>query len=165
MDEPPSGMLLPGYIFLPRGVANAKLEASSWTKKSPPNTIERSLVLLGHTVDEGRLFDVMAVRQYLKKTGKNMADQHLIGRGEAGILAVYAGLLGEMPKQVTLLHPTKTHKEGPHFLNIMRVLDVPEALGLLAPTPLTIVGGMDPAFDRTAEIYRLAGASDKLIRR
>jgi hypothetical protein len=37
--------------------------------------------------------------------------------------------------------------------------------GLLAPTPLTIVVGLDPAFDRTAEIYKLAGAGDKLKRK
>jgi hypothetical protein len=45
------------------------------------------------------------------------------------------------------------------------LLDIPDTLGLLAPTPLTIIGGMDPAFDRTAEIYRLAGAADKLKRK
>jgi hypothetical protein len=45
------------------------------------------------------------------------------------------------------------------------VLDIPEALGLLAPTPLTIIGGKDRAFDRTEEIYRLAGAGDKLVRK
>jgi hypothetical protein len=56
--------------------------------------------------------------------------------------------------------------EGPYFLNVLRVLDIPEALGLLAPNvKLTIIGGKDAAFDRTAEIYRLAGAADKLIRK
>ena len=64
-----------------------------------------------------------------------------------------------------VIDPPKSHKEGPHFLHVLRVLDIPEALGLLAPTPLTIIGGLDPAFDRTAEIYRLAGAADKLTRK
>jgi hypothetical protein len=50
-------------------------------------------------------------------------------------------------------------------LNVLRVLDIPEALGLLAPMPLTIIGGNDQAFDRTAEIYRLAGAAEKLKRK
>ena len=45
------------------------------------------------------------------------------------------------------------------------VLDIPEALGLLAPTPLTIIGGNGRAFDRTAEIYRVAGAAAKLTRK
>jgi hypothetical protein len=66
---------------------------------------------------------------------------------------------------VVVIDPPKSHKEGPYFLNVMRVLDVPEALGLLAPTPLTIIGGDDKAFARTAEIYRLAGAADKLKRK
>jgi hypothetical protein len=48
---------------------------------------------------------------------------------------------------------------------VLRVLDIPEALGLLAPTPFTIIDGLDPAFDRTAENYRLAGAADKLTRK
>jgi hypothetical protein len=39
----------------------------------------------------------------------------------------------------------------------MRVLDIPDALGLLAPRPLRITGGEGKAFDGTAEIYKLAG--------
>jgi hypothetical protein len=42
----------------------------------------------------------------------------------------------------------------------MRVLDVPDALGLIAPRPLTIYSN-DKAFERTAEIYKRAGAADK----
>ena len=89
----------------------------------------------------------------------------MVGRKQAGILAAYAALFEPSIKEVVVIDPPKSHKDGPHFLGILRVLDIPEALGLLAPTPLTIIGGMDPAFDRTAEIYRLAGASDKLKRK
>ena len=45
--------------------------------------------------------------------------------------------------------------------------DIPDALGLLAPdVKLTLIGknAGDKAFDRTAEIYRLAGAADKFKR-
>lgn len=61
--------------------------------------------------------------------------------------------------------PPKSPKEGPYFLGVLRVLDIPDALGLLAPRKLTIIGGRDPVFDRTEEIYRRAGAADKLIRK
>jgi len=47
------------------------------------------------------------------------------------------------------------------------VLDIPEALGLLAPdVKLTLVGknAKDPAFDRTAALYKAAGAADKFRR-
>ena len=62
--------------------------------------------------------------------------------------------------------PPKSHKEGPYFLNVLRVLDIPEALGLLAPNvKLTLINARDPAFDRVEQIYRLAGAADKLTRK
>ena len=91
-------------------------------------------------------------------------DAYFVGKGQAGILAAYAALFEPSIKEVVVIDPPKSHKEGPHFLGVLRLLDIPEALGLLAPTPLTIVGGKDRAFDRTEEIYRLAGAADKLVR-
>jgi hypothetical protein len=60
---------------------------------------------------------------------------------------------------VVIIDPPKSHKEGPIFLNVLRVLDIPEALGLLAPTKLMLINARDPAFDRTEQIYKLAGAA------
>ena len=68
--------------------------------------------------------------------------------------------------EVAILDPSATHRDGPHFLNVLRVLDIPEALGLLAPdVTLTLIGAKDKAFDRTAAIYKLAGAEAKFIRK
>ena len=39
------------------------------------------------------------------------------------------------------------------------------ALGMLAPTPLTLIGAKDAAFDKTVEIYKAAGAGDKISRK
>ena len=50
---------------------------------------------------------------------------------------------------------------------IRRVLDIPDALGLLAPnTKVTIAGkvSLSKAFDKTARIFELAGAKGKLKR-
>ncbi len=137
---------------------------SGWSKKSPPNYVERSHALLGRTVDEGRLLDVLS-HLYYERQFKRDDKRKIVGKGPAGILAAYAAHFEPAVKEVIIINPPKSHKEGPHFLGVLRVLDIPEALGLLAPTPLTIVGGNDPAFDRTEEIYRLAGAADKLKRK
>jgi len=57
-------------------------------------------------------------------------------------------------------------EDGPIFLNVLRVLDIPEALGLLAPdVKLTIVNGKDKSFDRTEQLYKLAGAEGKFERK
>jgi dienelactone hydrolase len=143
-------------MFYPRGYRG------EWTRKSPPNTLERSLALLGQTADTGRVRDVMAI---LGSIGP--LNGPVIGRGEAGIIAAYAVLFAPAGVDEVVIHdPPASHRDGPHFLNVLRVLDVPEALGLLAPDiKLTLIGAKDPAFDRTAAIYKLAGAGDKFTRK
>ncbi len=156
------------FILSPRGGKD-----SAWTHKSPPNYVERAHALLGRTVDQGRVWDVAAtVRQLdakelrpLTSTLEGKRGWRVIGRGQAGILAAYAALFEPSIQEVIVVDPPASHVEGPTFLNVMRVLDVPEALGLLAPTKLTLVNAKDKAFDRTAEIYKLAGAEANLQRK
>jgi hypothetical protein len=147
------------YLVSPAGEIFAP-----WTSKSPPNYVQRSHALLGQTVDEGKVWDVISTVRVLEKTG-SLRGTTIVGENRDGILAAYAALFEPSIKEVIVVNPPKSHKDGPHFLGVLRVVDIPEALGLLAPTPLTIIGGNDPAFDRTEEIYRLAGGADKLKRK
>jgi dienelactone hydrolase len=136
-----------------------------WSDKSPPNYVERSHVLVGRTIDTDSVWETCSACRIWSESELKDGKWKLIGKGQSGIVAAYAALFEPSIKEVIVINPPKSHKEGPHFLNVLRVLDIPEALGLLAPRPLTIIGGNDPAFDRTAEIYRLAGAADKLTRK
>ncbi|HEX7902157.1 MAG TPA: prolyl oligopeptidase family serine peptidase [Planctomycetota bacterium] len=126
-----------------------------WTIKNPPNTVEREFALLGWSADAERARDLASMLA---------AAPTVVGRGRSGIIGAYASLLfgrGE----VVVIDPPASHREGPHFINVLRVLDIPEALGMLAPRKLTLINAKDPAFDRTVEIYRRAGAADKIDRR
>jgi dienelactone hydrolase len=156
-----------GFNLWPRGAFITP--HYQWTTKSPPNFVERAHVLLGRELNSRQVWDVIALHHAIREEalkGKQKPNVHRIGgSGKQGILAAYAGLFEPSIKEVVVIDPPKSHKEGPHFLNVLRVLDIPEALGLLAPTSLTIIGGDDKAFERTAEIYRLAGAADKLKRK
>ncbi len=133
-----------------------------WTRKNPPNTVERSLALLGQTVDGGRVRDLASYAIGFE------ADNALVGRGPAGLLATFGAVFANAKKpKVLVLDPPTSFRDGPHLLNIQRVLDVPEAFGLLAPdVKLTLIGASakDKAFDRTAAIYKAAGAADKFVR-
>jgi cephalosporin-C deacetylase-like acetyl esterase len=145
------------YLVLePRGVG-----LSAWTIKSPPNYVERSHALLGTTVDQGRVRDIIATVRYMNEKG----DWKIIGRGQAGIIAAYAALFEPSIKEVIIVDPPTSHRDGPTFLNVLRVLDIPEALGMLAPRPLTLINAKDKAFDHTEQIYKLAGAEGKLQRK
>jgi hypothetical protein len=139
----------------------------AWTRKSPPNYVERSHVLLGRTIDELKVYRLIgSVRNYRQNIEGVGAPQKIVAVGPAGILAAYAALLEPSIKEVIIIDPPKSHMEGPIFLNVLRVLDIPEALGMLAPdVKLTLVNAKDKAFDRTAEIYKRAGAEAKFQRK
>jgi hypothetical protein len=146
----------------PRGGFHAQ-----WVRKNPPNTVERSLALLGQTVDTGRVRDVAGVYAGVLRP-EVKAPFRAGGRGQAGVIAAYAALIvpGAI-QELAIIDPPTSHRDGPHFLNVMRVLDIPEALGLLAPdVKLTLVGksAKAEAFDRTAAIYKAAGAADRFNR-
>jgi cephalosporin-C deacetylase-like acetyl esterase len=150
----------PVHLMKPRGIANP------WTAKSPPNYVERSHALVGLTVDQGRVYDIaaMARQKFAKKEDKALC--RVVGRGQAGILAAYAALFEPSIKEVVIIDPPKSHRDGPIFLNVLRVLDIPDALGLLAPNvSLTLINAKDKAFDRTAAIYKLAGAEGNFKRK
>jgi dienelactone hydrolase len=150
------------YVCTPRGVGPTR-----WTRKNPPNYVERSHVLLGRTVDTGRVWDVIASARYLHDKYGGRAAVHVLGEGSAGVLAVYAALWEPQIAGVILNRPMLSHMnaEAPQFLNVLRVCDVPDAIGMLAPRPVTVYGGGEDALEKVTEIYAAAGASKNFVKR
>jgi len=127
----------------------------------PPYYIQRSLPLLGRTVDSCRLLDAVAAAAQASE-GNRGGPWKIIGSGPAGIIAAYAALLEPRLTEAVLVDPPASHRDGPIFLNVLRVLDIPEALGLLAPRPLTILTSHPDSFEHTASLYHLAGGNLKV---
>jgi hypothetical protein len=161
-DEPAEpawldGVALPDdlvYICQPRGVGETR-----WTRRNPPNTVERSFALLGQTADTARVRDVIsAVRSVAARVDD--IDLCIAGKGAAGVIAAYAGLFEPRIHAVVVLEPPASHMDpgAPQFLNVLRVCDIPDVLGMLAPRPLTLTHAADASFERTAAIYAAAGA-------
>jgi hypothetical protein len=146
------------YVCAPRGV-----DQTRWTRKNPPNYVERSHVLLGQTVDTGRVCDIIATARYLRVAYGENVPVHLVGGGPAGVLAAYAALWEPEIAGVTAISPPLSHMEAeaPQFLNVLRVCDIPDVLGMLAPRPLTMHGEDAAALQKVARIYTAAGARDE----
>jgi dienelactone hydrolase len=134
--------------------------AMRWSDPAP-YYVQRSLPLLGQTVDSGRLTDVLAAAAQALGSERK-ARVHIIGRGRAGLLAANAALMEPRLAEVVIVEPPLSYRDGPIFLNVLRVTDVPEALGLLAPRPLTIYTTETAGFGRTANLYRSAGTTLKI---
>ncbi|MFM9965570.1 MAG: alpha/beta hydrolase family protein [Planctomycetaceae bacterium] len=148
-------------VLSPRGSG----EFSAWTQKNPPNYVERAHALLGRTVDAGRVWDIQATARWLHEAEGNRLSVAVVGKGQAGVLGAYAALFETCIAEITLVDPPSTHRHGPHFLGVMKVLDIPEALGLLAPRRVTLIDAKDAAFNRTADDYEAAGYAGRIQRK
>jgi hypothetical protein len=146
-------------VVAPRNTGPARWEDPA------PFYIRRALALLGRTVDGDRWRDVRTVLgSVLNSTVPGTAPAWgIAGRGEAGVVAAYAALFEPRIGRTLLVDPPASHRSGPIFLNVLRVLDIPDALGLLAPRPLTIHTTETAAFERTAEIYGLTSGRFELL--
>ena len=171
-EDDPEGVL-PEWTkdLIPQGQSAAVLSPRGcgatlkWTQKNPPNYVERAHALLGRTVDAGRVWDIQAVSRALHETDSAERTIAVVGKGRAGVLGAYAALNELSIAQVVAVDPPATHRDGPHFLGVMKVLDIPDGLGLLAPKHLTLVGAKNVAFDRTEAVFKAAGHAGRVQRR
>jgi hypothetical protein len=140
----------------PRGIGETK-----WTTKNPPNHVARSHVLIGRTVDAGRVWDVIAAARHLATKGKSI---DVAGKGAAGLIGAYAAVFAPQISEVTVIAPPHTHMDNaaPQFLNVLRVCDVPDSLGLIAPRRLTVLDVDPKHFVATLVAYLAAEAGGKL---
>jgi dienelactone hydrolase len=147
------------YVCEPRGVG-----ASRWTCKNPPNYVERAHLLLGRTVDGGRVWDVAATARFVRSRHPGQVPVHLAGERAGAVLAAQAALCEPDIAGLILYQPPASYMDAsaPVLLNVLRVCDVPETLGMLAPRSLVLSGGSTEVVERVTAIYRLAGAQDQL---
>lgn len=115
--------------FAPRGVG-----LSAWG--TDPRTliqIRRRFMLLGQTVDSMRVWDITRAVQVLKSLPElNNVSIELDAEGMMGVNAVYAAIFEPQISRLTLAHIPSSHDEGPDYLNVLRFLDLPQAVALAA---------------------------------
>ena len=147
------------YACQPRGVGDLR-----WTTKAPPNRFERQAALVGQTLDEGRVRDVIAAARYMHEVTKKPIL--LAGEKSAGVLAAYAALLEPKIAGVIVKDLPTSHMDpaAPQFLNVLRVCDIPDAIGMLAPRPVTLIGS-EALASKVKAIYTAEGDTDRLTLR
>ena len=80
-----------------------------------------------------------------------------------GILALYAALFDERIQEVILNDPPASHWQRPALLNVLRVTDIPEVAGALAPRRLVSLTKLPETFDYTQHLYQLQRASRQFV--
>lgn len=114
----------------PRGVGPTKWELDD--KKAVH--LPRRFYLLGKTIDDGRVWDVRRAVQALA-TMPTLSGSRiwLQSDGTSAGIALYAGIYESRVERLDLHRLPKSHREGPIFLNVLRTLDMPQAVALAYP--------------------------------
>jgi len=128
----PDGETAPSELtawVAPRGTGSA-----AWSGDEKKQTqIRRRFMLLGQTLEGMQAWDVRRAIQAVRSmpATKDLPITLEASGATAGV-ALYASLFEPPVAALDLRDLPASHMQGPHFLNVLRVLDVPQALTMAA---------------------------------
>ncbi|MGV3771331.1 MAG: alpha/beta hydrolase family protein [Verrucomicrobiales bacterium] len=115
-------------IFLiPRGVGPTALPKDKFKRTQ----ILRRYMLLGQTLDSMQVWDIKrALEAALKSTPVSIDTLHLHAKGQMAVNVLYAAIFTGNFGSLQLEQLPATHMEGPDYLNVLRFMDVPQAIAM-----------------------------------
>lgn len=94
--------------------------------------IRRRFMLLGGTLDGQRVWDLRRGIRAFRVLFPGLRHLDVAARGPLAVHAVYAALFEAGPRRLRLQElPASLRREAPDYLNVLQVLDLPEALALV----------------------------------
>ncbi|MCO6458488.1 MAG: acetylxylan esterase, partial [Pirellulaceae bacterium] len=126
-------------------------------------TARRTYPLLGQTLPERQTSDLLAAVALLREE-PTTGPLAVYGQGPTAVLAIYAGLLDPRISEIVLADCPTSHEDpqGPEFLGVLRLGDLPHNLALAYPRTITFVGPMPEPYEWTRQLYDKLGAGDKV---
>jgi cephalosporin-C deacetylase-like acetyl esterase len=126
--------------------------------------VERTAVWVGRTIAAMQVWDVLRTIDWAVNEEKISAPSIAIyGKGEMATVALYAGLFDQRISEVIVNDLSGSHWQGSALLNVLRVTDIPEVAGALAPRRLASVTKFPASFEHTRQIYRLQRAAEQFV--
>ena len=119
-----------GMAFVaPRGIGR-----TAWnTDPAKQTQIRRRFMLLGQTLDGMRVWDVRRAIQAVRTIdGLAKVPLRVDAEREMAGIALYAALFEPDIQHVELHDLSPSHRTGPDFLNVLRFLDIPQTVAMVA---------------------------------
>ena len=114
----------------PRGAGPTSFAERSEKKRTH---LLRRFQLLGETIESGQVWDIMQSTAALRSIpGFAKAPLSLQSQKEMATNALYASLFIPEVKQLDLHQLPASQRQGPTYLNVLRYMDVPQAVALAA---------------------------------
>jgi dienelactone hydrolase len=115
-------------FFAPRGVEPPAKPVDA--KKA--RHLLRRYMLLGETLDSMRVWDIRCAAEALKALPEfNKTPLCVRAQGEMGVNAAYAALFEPQIQKLDLERLPRSHAQGPDYLNVLKVGDIPQMLEFL----------------------------------
>ncbi len=93
--------------------------------------IRRRFMLLGETIDSARIWDIVQTIRWLQATNKfGKLPIRLEAEGDMAVNALYASLFAPVDELVLTNLPKSHMAGGPDYLNVLRILDIPQAVAM-----------------------------------
>jgi len=126
--------------------------------------VERTAVWAGRTIASMQVWDVLRAVQWAAGEEKISASSiSLYGKGDMGVVALYAALFDERVQQVILNEPPGSHWQSPALLNVLRVTDIAEVAGAFSPRRLVCLTKFPESFSYARGLYDLQHASNQFV--
>jgi dienelactone hydrolase len=153
----------------PRGVGPTRWsEVSPFDGKPAGYQIRRRFPLLGQTLDGQRVWDVRRALACLRTVSDLKGVPFwLQGKDDMAGVVLYAALFEPDVARLDLWHPPPSHRQGPIFLNVLRVLDMPQAVALAFPRKVRLYVKDDAeakAWEWPVRLQKALGREDLQIR-
>lgn len=154
---PPGSRVALAFV-VPRGIG-----PTDWSENEKIDRHRlRRFYLLGQTLDGMRVWDILQSTKALEHMGYGGGTLRMYARGVMAGNALYAALFATRPVSLDLAGLPPSHHDGPHYLNVLRILDLPQALGmalLRSDVRLQITNAVPWHWpEQTAKIPGLAGS-------
>jgi dienelactone hydrolase len=118
----------------PRGIGPTAWKADRETH------IRRRFMLIGQTLDGMRVWDMRRAIQATRAIdGLANTPLRLRAKGDMAGIALYAALFEPRVERLVLYGLPRSHREGPDFLNVLRVLDVPQSVAMVAENSPVVI--------------------------
>jgi hypothetical protein len=122
--------------------------------------LRRSFVLLGRTLDDSQVWDTRRAFQALRNREElKEARPWLLGEGRMAGIALYAGLFEPEVDRFDLHQLPPSSNTAPILLNVLKVLDTPQAVALTFPRKVMLYGADEAAFGLTRSVAAMYDAA------
>jgi len=117
---------------LDRGSRALERNLRSFSDDDPVHHMRRQAMVAGTTIESMQVYELMRAVALLRTVPEaDGARIAVTGKGEMGINALYAALLDGGVARVILHSPPGSHRQGPHYLGVLRHTDIPATAAAL----------------------------------